>query len=128
MLHLPSISVGLTTSRWNTLARGHGDGSALLIGTTYAMREAFGSTAHGAVRTMSRAQAKKRVWGESLMQDMERRGIVIRAASKSGVAEEAGFACKDLAMVVDVLHRAGHLCRSRPRRWQRVKVFLDNCC
>ena len=80
-------------------------GSALLIGTAHAMRETFGSTAHGAGRTMSRAQAKKRVWGESLMQDMERRGIIVRAASKSGVAEEAGFAYKDLAAVVDVLHR-----------------------
>ncbi len=80
-------------------------GSALLIGTERAMRETFGSTAHGAGRTMSRAQAKKRVRGETLMQDMERRGIVVRAASKSGVAEEAGFAYKDLAAVVDVLHR-----------------------
>jgi tRNA-splicing ligase RtcB len=80
-------------------------GSALLVGTEHAMHETFGSTAHGAGRTMSRAQARKRVWGESLMQDMERRGIVVRAASKSGVAEEAGFAYKDLAAVVDVLHR-----------------------
>jgi tRNA-splicing ligase RtcB len=80
-------------------------GSALLIGTERAMRETFGSTAHGAGRTMSRAQAKKRVRGETLLQDMERRGIVVRAASKSGVAEEAGFAYKDLAAVVDVLHR-----------------------
>jgi tRNA-splicing ligase RtcB len=80
-------------------------GSALLVGTEHAMRETFGSTAHGAGRTMSRAQAKKRVWGESLLQDMERRGIVVRAASKSGVAEEAGFAYKDLDAVVDVLHR-----------------------
>jgi tRNA-splicing ligase RtcB len=80
-------------------------GSALLVGTEHAMHETFGSTAHGAGRTMSRAQAKKRVWGESLMQDMERRGIVIRAASKSGVAEEAAFAYKDLAAVVDVLNR-----------------------
>jgi tRNA-splicing ligase RtcB len=80
-------------------------GSALLIGTEHAMRETFGSTAHGAGRTMSRAQAKKRVRGETLLQDMERRGIVVRAASKSGVAEEAGFAYKVLAAVVDVLHR-----------------------
>jgi tRNA-splicing ligase RtcB len=80
-------------------------GSALLIGTAHAMRETFGSTAHGAGRTMSRAQAKKRVKGETLMQDMQRRGIVVRAASKSGVAEEAGFAYKDLASVLDVLHR-----------------------
>jgi tRNA-splicing ligase RtcB len=80
-------------------------GSALLLGTAHAMTETFGSTAHGAGRTMSRAQAKKRVWGESLLEDMERRGIIVRAASKSGVAEEAGFAYKDLAAVVDVLHR-----------------------
>ena len=72
-----------------------------------AMAETFGSTAHGAGRTMSRAQAKRRVWGETLLKDMEARGIVVRAASKSGVAEEAGFAYKDLGEVVDVLARLG---------------------
>jgi tRNA-splicing ligase RtcB (3'-phosphate/5'-hydroxy nucleic acid ligase) len=80
-------------------------GSALLVGTTHAMVETFGSTAHGAGRTMSRAQARRRVWGEQLMRDMEARGIVVRAASKSGVAEEAGFAYKNLGEVVEVLHR-----------------------
>ncbi len=54
---------------------------------------------------MSRAQAKRRVWGETLLKEMEARGIIVRAASKSGVAEEAGFAYKDLTAVVDVLHR-----------------------
>ncbi len=80
-------------------------GSALLVGTARAMEETWGSTAHGAGRTMSRAQAKRRVWGETLLKEMEARGIIVRAASKSGVAEEAGFAYKDLAAVVDVLHR-----------------------
>ena len=80
-------------------------GSALLVGTAHAMEETWGSTAHGAGRTMSRAQAKKRVWGDTLIRDMATRGIVVRAASKSGVAEEAGFAYKDLSAVVDVLHR-----------------------
>jgi tRNA-splicing ligase RtcB len=80
-------------------------GSALLVGTARAMAETWGSTAHGAGRTMSRAQAKRRVWGETLIKEMEARGIIVRAASKSGVAEEAGFAYKDLAAVVDVLHR-----------------------
>jgi tRNA-splicing ligase RtcB len=80
-------------------------GSALLVGTAHAMQETFGSTAHGAGRTMSRTQAKRRVWGESLIADMAARGIIVRAASKSGVAEEAGFAYKDLAAVVDVVHR-----------------------
>jgi len=54
---------------------------------------------------MSRGQAKRRVWGEDLIRDMEARGIIVRAASKSGVAEEAGFAYKDLSAVVDVLQR-----------------------
>jgi tRNA-splicing ligase RtcB len=80
-------------------------GSALLVGTAHAMRETFGSTAHGAGRTMSRAQAKRRVWGESLVRLMRDRGIVVRAASPSGVAEEAGFAYKDLDEVVDTVHR-----------------------
>jgi tRNA-splicing ligase RtcB len=80
-------------------------GSALLVGTAHAMTETWGSTAHGAGRTMSRAQAKKRVWGETLIKEMRERGIIVRAASKSGVAEEAGFAYKDLTAVVDVLHR-----------------------
>jgi len=80
-------------------------GSALLVGTDHAMAETFGSTAHGAGRTMSRAQAKRRVWGETLIKDLEARGVVVRAASKSGVAEEAGFAYKDLDEVVDVVHR-----------------------
>jgi len=80
-------------------------GSALLVGTAHAMQETWGSTAHGAGRTMSRAQAKRRVWGETLLKEMAERGIIVRAASKSGVAEEAGFAYKDLTAVVDVLHR-----------------------
>ena len=80
-------------------------GSALLVGTTHAMIETFGSTAHGAGRTMSRAQAKRQVRGETLIRAMAARGIVVRAASKAGVAEEAGFAYKDLTAVVDVLHR-----------------------
>ncbi len=80
-------------------------GSALLVGTARAMEVTWGSTAHGAGRTMSRAQAKRRVWGDTLLKDMEARGILVRAASKSGVAEEAGFAYKDLTAVVDVLHR-----------------------
>ena len=80
-------------------------GSALLVGTAHAMTETFGSTAHGAGRTMSRAQARKRVRGERLIEDLRARGIVVRAASTSGVAEEAGFAYKDLAEVVEVIQR-----------------------
>jgi tRNA-splicing ligase RtcB len=77
------------------------------VGTAHAMAETFGSTAHGAGRTMSRAQAKRQVRGDALVKDMEQRGIIVRAASKTGVAEEAGLAYKDLGEVVDVVHRLG---------------------
>jgi tRNA-splicing ligase RtcB (3'-phosphate/5'-hydroxy nucleic acid ligase) len=80
-------------------------GSAVLVGTPRAMTETFGSTAHGAGRTMSRGQARKRVTGDKLLKDMEERGVIVRAASRSGLAEEAGFAYKNLSAVVDVLHR-----------------------
>jgi tRNA-splicing ligase RtcB len=80
-------------------------GSALLVGTARAMAETWGSTAHGAGRSMSRGEAKRRVRGEDLIKVMEGRGIIVRAASKSGVAEEAGLAYKDLTAVVDVLDR-----------------------
>jgi tRNA-splicing ligase RtcB len=80
-------------------------GSALLVGTSHAMEETFGSTAHGAGRAMSRAQAKRLVRGDALVRDLEARGIVVRAASASGVAEEAAVAYKDLDEVVDVVHR-----------------------
>ena len=82
-------------------------GSALLVGTERAMSETWGSTAHGAGRTMSRAQAKRQIRGDALINDMAARGIVVRAASASGVAEEAGFAYKDLTAVIDVLERVG---------------------
>lgn len=82
-------------------------GSALLVGTDRAMSETWGSTAHGAGRTMSRAQAKRQIRGDTLINDMAARGIVVRAASASGVAEEAGFAYKDLTAVVDALERVG---------------------
>ncbi len=78
-------------------------GSALLLGTARAVAESFGSTAHGAGRTMSRTQARRRVRGADLLESLERRGILVRTASKAGVAEEAGFAYKNLDDVVDVL-------------------------
>ncbi|MEM3857637.1 MAG: RtcB family protein, partial [Thermoprotei archaeon] len=82
-------------------------GSYLLAGTDRAYDETFGSTAHGSGRTMSRVKAKKSVRGEQLISDMEKRGIIVRAASFSGVAEEAGFAYKDIFEVVDAVHAAG---------------------
>jgi tRNA-splicing ligase RtcB len=62
---------------------------------------------HGSGRTMSRAQAKRSVRGEQLKKDMAQRGIIVKAVSMSGLAEEAGFAYKNIADVVETVDRAG---------------------
>ncbi len=82
-------------------------GSYLLIGTEKAMKETFGSTMHGSGRTMSRTAAKKKVIGAELKKEMERAGIIVRAVSMADLAEEAGFAYKDISEVVDTMEMAG---------------------
>ncbi|MDO9119055.1 MAG: RtcB family protein [Nitrospira sp.] len=82
-------------------------GSYLLVGTTRASEETFGSTMHGSGRTMSRTQAKKSIRGEQLQQQMKQRGILVKAVSMSGLAEEAGFAYKNISEVVESVERAG---------------------
>ncbi len=82
-------------------------GSYLMIGTKKAEEETFGTTIHGAGRTMSRTKAKKIIRGEKLQKDMERKGIYVRGVSMSGLAEEAGFAYKDLTAVGDSVEKAG---------------------
>jgi tRNA-splicing ligase RtcB len=62
---------------------------------------------HGSGRTMSRAQAKKTVRGDQLRRQMEARGIVVKAVSLSGLAEEAGLAYKNISDVVETVDRAG---------------------
>jgi tRNA-splicing ligase RtcB len=84
-----------------------GTASYILTGTTGAMQQTFGSTCHGAGRTMSRAKAKKTVRGADLRRQLKSRGILICAGSMSGLAEEAPIAYKDVSRVVEVVHNAG---------------------
>ncbi len=84
-----------------------GTSSWVLIGTEGGMSQAFGSTCHGAGRTMSRHQAKRSVQGPALRRELEAGGIRVRAGSMAGLAEEAPAAYKDVDRVVDVVHGAG---------------------
>jgi tRNA-splicing ligase RtcB len=84
-----------------------GTSSWVLVGTEGAMDQTFGSTCHGAGRTMSRHQAKRSVHGAGLREELEARGIQVRAGSLSGLAEEAPGAYKDVDRVVEVVHGAG---------------------
>jgi tRNA-splicing ligase RtcB len=84
-----------------------GTASWVLIGTERSMAQTFGSTCHGAGRTMSRKKAKKSIHGAKLREELEERGIHVRAGSMSGLAEEAPRAYKDVDRVVEVVHSAG---------------------
>jgi len=81
--------------------------SYVLLGTEGAYSETFGSTCHGAGRRMSRRQAKKQARGRNLKDEFDELGIQVRASSFATVAEEMPDAYKDVAEVVEVVHRAG---------------------
>jgi tRNA-splicing ligase RtcB len=84
-----------------------GTASYVLVGQEKAMELTFGSTCHGAGRTMSRTQARKKVWGQDLRDELEEGGIVVRASSMKGLAEEAPQAYKDVSRVVETVHGLG---------------------
>ena len=84
-----------------------GTASYALVGTDEGFDLSFGSTCHGAGRTMSRTAAKKIQSGAEVRKALEDRGIVVRCASASELAEEAPYAYKDVDRVVEVVHQAG---------------------
>ncbi len=84
-----------------------GTSSWVLVGSQKAMDLTFGSTAHGAGRMMSRSAAKRQFWGGDIKSALEKRGIVVRAASASVLAEEADPAYKNVDIVADVSDKVG---------------------
>jgi tRNA-splicing ligase RtcB (3'-phosphate/5'-hydroxy nucleic acid ligase) len=81
--------------------------SYVLVGTDQAMLETFGSSCHGAGRAKSRTQARRETTAEQLLDELKRKGILIRGQSRSGLTEEKPDAYKDVSEVVQVVHNAG---------------------
>ncbi|MBF8304746.1 MAG: tRNA-splicing ligase RtcB, partial [Dehalococcoidia bacterium] len=91
--------------------------SFIAVGTQKAMDETFGSTCHGAGRLQSRGAAKRSLKGHDVARDLSERGITVMAGSRSGLAEEASTAYKDVAQVVEVVEQSGiskKVARTRP--------------
>ena len=84
-----------------------GSSSWLLVGAAKAMEVSFGSTAHGAGRMMSRTAARRRFWGGDVKRALEKRGMVVRAASAVVLAEEADPTYKNVDKVVEVSDKVG---------------------
>ncbi len=84
-----------------------GTASWILLGGKNSMDLSFGSTAHGAGRTMSRSAAKRSYTPEGVKGTLESRGIYVKALTREGVVEETPEAYKDVDAVASVSHELG---------------------
>jgi len=89
------------------LAGSMGTASYILKGTETAMQKAFGSSAHGAGRAMSRHGALRQFRGNEIQKELADKGIVSKATSPKSLAEEAPGAYKDVESVIESVHNSG---------------------
>jgi len=83
-----------------------GTASYVLIGTEKS-KEAWYTAPHGAGRTMSRNAAIKNLSSREIVENLQKRGIILKCYSIKGIAEEAPQAYKNIDEVVEVVHQAG---------------------
>jgi tRNA-splicing ligase RtcB len=94
-----------------------GRASWVLVGQDGSMDQTFGTACHGAGRVMSRTAAVKHAQGRRIDLELKQQGVIARARSWKGLAEEQPAAYKDVSLVVDVVHQAGlakKVARMRP--------------
>jgi tRNA-splicing ligase RtcB len=94
-----------------------GRASWILVGQPGSMERTFGTTCHGAGRAMSRTAAVKDAGGRRIDKELEARGVIARAQSRRGLAEEQPKAYKNVDDVVEVVDQAGlskRVARMRP--------------
>jgi tRNA-splicing ligase RtcB len=94
-----------------------GRASWVLVGQPGSMEKTFGTTCHGAGRAMSRMAAVRDAGKRRIDKELEARGVIARAASRKGLAEEQPKAYKDVDDVVSVVDDAGlskRVARMRP--------------
>ncbi|MGV8141171.1 MAG: RtcB family protein [Candidatus Woesearchaeota archaeon] len=84
-----------------------GTASYVLVGTKKAEDVSFGSTAHGAGRVGSRAEALRTLRGIDIVNQLKDKGIEIKGGSMKGIAEEAPQMYKDIDEVIRVSHGIG---------------------
>ncbi len=84
-----------------------GTASWILLGQENSMNLSFGSTAHGAGRTMSRSKARRDFTENDVKKSLNDKGIFIKALTRDGVVEETPQAYKDVDAVVNVSHNLG---------------------
>src|ERR1700730_9336113 len=94
-----------------------GRASWVLVGQPGSMERSFGTTCHGAGRAMSRTAAVKDAGNRKIEKELEAPGVIARAQSRKGLAEEQPRAYKNVDDVVEVVHLANlskKVARMRP--------------
>ncbi len=94
-----------------------GRASYVLVGGEASMEKTFGTCCHGAGRAMSRTAAVNHARGRRIDVELKQKGILARAGSRKGLAEEQPAAYKNVDHVVDVVQAAGlatRVARLRP--------------
>lgn len=94
-----------------------GRASWVLVGQPGSMEHTFGSACHGAGRVLSRHAAVRLAQGRRIDHELKKHGVVARARSWKGLAEEQPDAYKNVDAVVEVVHKAGFakkVARMRP--------------
>ncbi|MFV2069260.1 MAG: RtcB family protein [Pirellulales bacterium] len=94
-----------------------GRASWVLVGQEGSMEQTFGTACHGAGRLMSRTKAVRHAAGRRIDRELARQGIIARARSRRGLAEEQPAAYKNVNDVVNIVHGAGlarKVARMRP--------------
>lgn len=81
--------------------------SYVLAGDQGAMEMSFGSSCHGAGRTLSRSIAIKKAQGRSIQKELEDKGIFVQAGGRHTLKEEMPEAYKDVSKVVEAVNNAG---------------------
>ncbi len=84
-----------------------GTASWVLVGQPGSMERTFGTTCHGAGRAMSRHAAVKAAKGRRIDRELAAEGVIAKARSWKGLAEEQPAAYKNVDQVVDVVDSAG---------------------
>ncbi|MEK0351985.1 MAG: RtcB family protein [Nitrosopumilus sp.] len=84
-----------------------GTASWILLGQPNSMNLSFGSTAHGAGRTMSRTKARRNYNEDDVKKSLNDKGIFVKALTRDGIVEETPQAYKDVDAVVNVSHNLG---------------------
>ena len=99
--------------REGQFGRGHDDGLVPLAPLDLANT----GSVDALLRAMSRTAALRHAQGRRIDQELAKKGVVARAQSWKGLAEEQPDAYKDVNLVVDVVHQAGlskKVARMRP--------------